>query len=86
MAAVFVSDAARAAGVEARTTARLAGHRLDRFQLEAGRPTAVCSCGLYLFVERQGEWVWGYGRLPGTRGAIARHTDPVLPIPAEALA
>lgn len=74
---VFPSADARNQGRLARATAIASGHdKLDRFQLEDGRPTAVCSCGLYLFVQRDGrDYAWGYGRLPGTRGAIGRHEE-----------
>lgn len=74
---VFLSDAARRQARLARATAVASGHdKLDRFQLEAGRPVSVCSCGLYLFVQPDGrDYAWGYGRLPGTRGAIGRHDE-----------
>ena len=52
------------------------GHTLDRWQIEAGRPTAVCSCGAYVFVMLEGShYVYGTGRLPipGSRNASQAH-------------
>lgn len=49
----------------ARRWAKSNGHNLDRWQIEAGRPVAVCSCGGYVFVERErNHYVYGTGRLP----------------------
>ena len=53
------------ARIEGQRVARRNGHRLVRWEVEAGRPTAVCGCGGYVAVERQGgAWVTVYGRLP----------------------
>lgn len=70
---VFTTHTARLAADAARRNAGYRGHKLDRFSLEAGRPTAVCACGIYAFVERDGMGhVWGYGSLPTTpRGTWA---------------
>ena len=57
----------------ARRQAGYRKHKLDRFQSEAGRPVAVCGCGTYVFVMREGfGYRWGYGRLPGSPGAWAQ--------------
>lgn len=62
---MFRTPTARLASRNARRQATDRGHTLDRFQREAGRPTAVCGCGCYVFVDRDtgGEY-WGYGKLP----------------------
>lgn len=67
--ALFTDHSARLMADTARRQAGYRGHTLDRFRSEAGRPTAVCGCGTYVFVEREGMGhVWGYGRLPGSIG------------------
>jgi hypothetical protein len=75
----FTTHPARLCADAARRNAGYRGHKLDRFRLEAGRPTAVCACGTYVFVEREGMGhVWGYGRLPGaagTWGGCRRHEE-----------
>ena len=64
----------------ARRWARSNGHVLDRWSIEAGRPVAVCSCGGYVFVERQGShWVYGTGRLP-----VPGSVNVSVPHPSEA--
>ena len=68
--ALFNDHSARSVANAARRRAKWNGHTLDRFSMEAGRPTAVCGCGTYVFVEREGHGhIWGYGRLPGSIGA-----------------
>jgi len=70
--AMFREHSARLVADAARRQAGYRKHKLDRFQVEAGRPTAVCGCGTYVFVEREGfGHVWGYGRLPGAVGTWA---------------
>ena len=67
--ALFSDHAARLCADAARRQAGYRGHHLDRFRAEAGRPTAMCGCGTYVFVEREGMGhVWGYGRLRGAPG------------------
>jgi hypothetical protein len=74
--ALFSEHSARLAADAARRQAGHRGHRLDRFKREAGRPTAVCGCGMYVFVEREGRgYVWGWGRLPGFPGRLEQHVD-----------
>ena len=71
--ALFTDHSARLVADAARRQAGYRGHQLDRFQREAGRPTAVCGCGTYVFVMPQGfGHVWGYGKLPGTPGVWAQ--------------
>lgn len=59
-----MSEQARAKRT-ARRWARDNGHAPDGWKLEAGRPTAVCGCGAYIFVMPEGNhWVYGTGKLP----------------------
>lgn len=68
----FPNPQARLAGRNARLQAANRGHTLDRFRREAGRPTAVCGCGCYVFVDRDAAgYYWGYGKLPVGPGAWA---------------
>ena len=59
----------------ARRWAKGNGHALDGWTLEAGRPTAQCPCGGYVFVQREGShYVYGTGRLPVPSASNASQT------------
>jgi hypothetical protein len=68
----------------ARRWAKSNGHHLDKWSIEAGRPVAVCSCGAYAFVERQGRhYVYGSGRLPVPGSVRIEHRCPATGQPVQ---